>query len=123
MLKGILIPLPLNVIPLPAKWKIIFLPPIDMKAYGPKDAADSKLVHKIAKDVQDRIQSRMDEEIAKRDWIYFPKGSRKKNRSVKRTVAIQTSERKLAERYTRKSSKRKKKKIVKKVKKKISKKA
>lgn len=114
MLKGILIPIPLNVLPLPAKWKIIFLPPIDMKDYSPEDADNSDLVHKIANEVRERIQARMDEEISKRDWIYFPKGSRKKNRTVKRTVALRESERKMAERYRRKTGKKKKKKVVKK---------
>lgn len=113
MLKGVLIPIPLNVLPLPAKWKLIFLPPIDMKEYTVEDASDSELVHKIANQVRDAIQARMDEEIAKRDWIYFPKGSRKKKRTVKRTVALQESERKMAERHRRKTTK-KKKKVVKK---------
>ncbi len=78
MLKGVLIPVPLNMLPLPAKWKVIFLPPIDMRQYSSKDENNSELVHKIASEVRVRIQKRIDEEIAKRDWIYFPKGSRTK---------------------------------------------
>ena len=39
MLKGTIIPIPLNVIPLPAKWKIIFLPKIEMKKYSKNEKA------------------------------------------------------------------------------------
>lgn len=72
-LKGTVIPLPLNVLPLPAKWKIIFLPPISMKKYSIKDAGNSELVHSISNQVQALIQSRINDELKKRDWIYFPK--------------------------------------------------
>lgn len=72
VLRGTIIPIPLNVIPLPAKWKIIFLPPISMSKYSKKDAANSELVHKIAEDVRQQIQARINEELAKREWIYFP---------------------------------------------------
>lgn len=72
VLKGTIIPIPLNVLPLPAKWKIIFLPKISMAKYSKKDAANSALVHEISEHVRDLIQKRIDEELAKRDWIYFP---------------------------------------------------
>src|SRR5205823_3557360 len=73
-LKGTIIPIPLNIIPLPAKWKIIFLPPISMKKYSKKHAADADLVHSISEGVKAQIQTRINEELAKREWIYFPKG-------------------------------------------------
>jgi 1-acyl-sn-glycerol-3-phosphate acyltransferase len=72
-LKGTIIPLPLNVIPLPAKWKIIFLPKIDMSRYSKKDAANHDLVHEISERVKEMIQKRINEELKKREWIYFPK--------------------------------------------------
>lgn len=72
VLKGTIIPIPLNVLPLPAKWKIIFLPPISMKKYSKKDAANSELVHSISESVRKQIQDRINEELAKREWIYFP---------------------------------------------------
>jgi 1-acyl-sn-glycerol-3-phosphate acyltransferase len=75
-LRGTIIPIPLNILPLPAKWKIIFLPPISMKKYSKKHAADAELVHKISEDVKMRIQSRINEELAKREFVYFPKGSK-----------------------------------------------
>ncbi len=76
-LKGTIIPIPLNLLPLPAKWKILFLPKISMNKYSKKDAADSELVHSIAEEVKARIQSRIQEELKKREWIYFPKISKK----------------------------------------------
>jgi len=72
-LKGTIIPIPLNVLPLPAKWKIIFLPKIDMSKYSKKDTADSDLVHSISEQVRGMIQSKINEELKKREWIYFPK--------------------------------------------------
>ncbi len=77
LLRGTVIPIPLNVIPLPAKWKIIFMPPIEMKQYKKKDAGDSELVHKISEDIKKMIQAKIDEEIDKREWIYFPKPTKK----------------------------------------------
>jgi 1-acyl-sn-glycerol-3-phosphate acyltransferase len=85
-LRDTIIPIPLNVIPLPAKWKIIFLPPVSMKQYSAKDAANKELVHKLAQEVRELIQARINEEIQKREWIYFPRGS-----SKKKTVPSQSS--------------------------------
>lgn len=86
-LKGVIIPIPLNVLPLPAKWKIIFLPAIDMSDYTEADAANSALVHSLAEKVRGLIQSRIDEELAKREWIYFPKGSSRKRRAPEKSRA------------------------------------
>lgn len=72
-LKGTIIPLPLNVLPLPAKWKIVFLPPISMRKYSAKDACNSELVHSVSESVKKQIQDRIDQELKNRDWIYFPK--------------------------------------------------
>lgn len=73
LLKGTIIPIPLNVIPLPAKWKIIFLPKIDMTQYSKKDAENAELVHQISESVKAKIQERINQELEKREWIYFPK--------------------------------------------------
>ncbi|MGZ3773156.1 MAG: lysophospholipid acyltransferase family protein [Pseudobdellovibrionaceae bacterium] len=64
-LKGSVIPLPLNVLPLPAKWKIRFLEPVYLP-YKPSSADDSELVHEIAQDIQEKIQTAIEEEIEKR---------------------------------------------------------
>lgn len=71
-LRGTIIPIPLNVIPLPAKWKIIFLPPIEMHGYSLEDCANSELVRALAEEVRGKIQKRINQELKKRDWIYFP---------------------------------------------------
>ena len=84
-LKGVIIPIPLNVLPLPAKWKIIFLPPLDTSMYSPEDANNSELVYEICTRVREQIQARIDEEIAKREWIYFPRGSSRKTTKKKVT--------------------------------------
>lgn len=64
-LKGSVIPLPLNVLPLPAKWRIRFLEPITLP-YKPSAAGDSDLVHEIAQDIQEKMQTAVEEEIHKR---------------------------------------------------------
>jgi hypothetical protein len=76
-LKGTIIPIPLNVIPLPAKWKIIFLPRVNMSKYSAKDAANSELVHSISENVKKMIQDRINDELARREWIYFPPATKK----------------------------------------------
>lgn len=73
VLRGTIVPIPLNVIPLPAKWKIIFLPPMEMKKYTKKDASNADLVHAISEAVRTQIQDRINLELSKREWIYFPK--------------------------------------------------
>lgn len=64
-LKGSVIPLPLNILPLPAKWRIRFLEPI-LLPYKPSAADDSDLVHEIAQDIQERMQVAIEAEIHKR---------------------------------------------------------
>ncbi|OGQ33988.1 MAG: hypothetical protein A3F16_07125 [Deltaproteobacteria bacterium RIFCSPHIGHO2_12_FULL_43_9] len=70
-LYGALVPIPLNVLPLPAKWKIGFLPPIDMSKYTKEDASNRELVHKISRDVQCSIQDRINSELKKRKFVFF----------------------------------------------------
>lgn len=69
-LKGLIIPLPLNVIPLPAKWKIKFLPPIHLP-HKPEAANDRDLVYEIAQDIQEQMQEALTKEAKKRDSVYF----------------------------------------------------
>jgi 1-acyl-sn-glycerol-3-phosphate acyltransferase len=69
-LLGSVLPLPLNVIPLPAKWTIKFLEPIKLN-YPPSAASDKALVHKIADQVRDLIQFHIDLELKKRTYIYL----------------------------------------------------
>ncbi len=65
-----LIPLPLNLLPLPAKWKIIFLPPIRLP-YKKKSLEDPELVVEIAQEVREAMQKALLVELSKRTSIYF----------------------------------------------------
>lgn len=69
-LRGTVIPLPLNVIPLPAKWKIKFLEPIDLP-YPPSAADDSELVHEICFEIQEKMQKAINRELRKRSSAFF----------------------------------------------------
>jgi len=64
-LKGTVIPLPLNILPLPAKWRIKFLEPIYLP-YKPSAVNDTELVHEIANEVQEKLQKAIQEEFKKR---------------------------------------------------------
>lgn len=67
---GTVLPIPLNLFPLPARWKIKFLEPIHLPL-GPEAADDSELVHEIAMDIQSKIQSAINKELSKREKIFF----------------------------------------------------
>lgn len=71
-LRGQIIPLPLNILPLPAKWKIKFLEPIHLVGYTEEDTHNHDLVHSIATDIQAKMQAAINEELKTRKWIYFP---------------------------------------------------
>jgi 1-acyl-sn-glycerol-3-phosphate acyltransferase len=64
-LKGTVIPLPLNILPLPAKWRIRFLEPIHLP-YKPSAIEDSELMHEIAQDIQEKMQAAVEIELRKR---------------------------------------------------------
>ncbi len=69
-LKGVVIPLPLNILPLPARWKIVFLPPIHLP-YPPETADNSEVVHEICFDIQEKMQTALLKELKKRKSIYL----------------------------------------------------
>ena len=64
-LRGLVLPLPLNIVPLPVKWKIKFLPPIYLP-YNAEAANDRDLVHEIATEIQETMQDLLTEEVHKR---------------------------------------------------------
>jgi 1-acyl-sn-glycerol-3-phosphate acyltransferase len=70
VLKNLILPLPLNIIPLPAKWHIIFLDPIYLP-YEPEQADDVELVHEIAEDIREKMQQRLSQAVKKRKNLYF----------------------------------------------------
>lgn len=68
-LRGLVLPMPLNIIPLPAKWKIKFLPPIHLNN-SLEDLKDETLIRHLAEDIQDYIQIELNKEIEARKHIF-----------------------------------------------------
>lgn len=69
-LRGLVLPLPLNVIPLPARWKIKFLPPIHHKEKKSVLEDDDRIRH-ITEDLQDYMQIELKKELRKRKKIFL----------------------------------------------------
>lgn len=70
LLRGLTLPLPLNVIPLPAKWKIKFLPPIQLP-YDASAIDDQELIVELAQDIREQMQEAINKELANRSSVYF----------------------------------------------------
>ncbi|MCS6985345.1 MAG: 1-acyl-sn-glycerol-3-phosphate acyltransferase [Leptospiraceae bacterium] len=64
------LPLPLNIIPFPVKWKIRFLKPIDFGKYNKKDIKDPRFVKEINQNIRYRIQHEINKELKNRDIIF-----------------------------------------------------
>ena len=69
-LGDLVLPVPLNVVPLPSKWKFKFLPPIHLP-YQAAAVDDLDLVDELAAEIQDQMQMELNEEIAKRGSAFF----------------------------------------------------
>jgi 1-acyl-sn-glycerol-3-phosphate acyltransferase len=69
-LRGLILPLPLNMLPLPSKWKIVFMEPVHLP-YTADSAEDRELVRELAADLQDKMQERLNDELARRDSIFI----------------------------------------------------
>lgn len=70
ILEDLVLPLPLNIFPLPVKWKIKFLEPIYLP-YGPEVLGDRELMHELADDIRTRMQKELSKELSKRESIFF----------------------------------------------------
>lgn len=68
-LPGAILPLPLNIIPLPAKWVIKFLPPIHLP-YTADARHDRELVREIASEIRETMQKALSDEVKKRGSVY-----------------------------------------------------
>ena len=66
----VMIPIPLNFLPLPAKWKIIFLPAIKLP-YKRSALDDDELIVELAQEVREAMQKALSAELEKRTSIYF----------------------------------------------------
>lgn len=69
-LRGLVLPLPLNVIPLPAKWKIVFEKPITFP-FPPEKIKDAELCHDLANEIQESMQKKINKEVKKRGSGFF----------------------------------------------------
>lgn len=71
-LRGLVLPLPLNIIPLPARWKIVFYKPIHLP-FGPEKQKDSELCNDLATEIKESMQKKLNKEIRNRGSAYFKK--------------------------------------------------
>ncbi|MGC4113658.1 MAG: lysophospholipid acyltransferase family protein [Myxococcales bacterium] len=60
---------PLGLLPLPTKWRVSFLEPVDLKRYGPDDAENPALVAQLTAEVRDAIQAELDRLVAQRQSL------------------------------------------------------
>lgn len=68
-LRGTILPLPLNILPLPVKWRIKFLRPIYLP-YKASAAKDPKLVREIADEIREQVQAAITKELKTRTSIF-----------------------------------------------------
>ena len=68
--KGLRIPLPLMLIPLPAKWKIKFLPPIDTSLFDKEILRDPNKLKKLAQKIRRQLQRAIHEELRARKYVF-----------------------------------------------------
>ena len=62
---------PLGAVPLPSKWIIAFGEPISMIDYGPKAINDTQLVLELTEEVRQRVQSLINEYLARRKRTFL----------------------------------------------------
>jgi 1-acyl-sn-glycerol-3-phosphate acyltransferase len=67
---GIIIPVPLNIIPLPAKWHIKFYKPIYLEK-DLKKAEDIEYVTDLSRKIRHRVQRNLNTELRKRDHVFL----------------------------------------------------
>jgi len=65
-----ILPLPLNVIPLPARWKIKFLNPYPIN-YTQEDLKDEYTIQKINAELRQHMQKELNKELKARDWVFL----------------------------------------------------
>ena len=71
-LRGLVLPLPLNIIPLPARWKIVFTAPVVLP-FSADQVDDSELCHDLANEIKESMQKKLNKEVKKRGSAYFDK--------------------------------------------------
>lgn len=69
-LRGLVLPLPLNIVPLPARWKIVFDKPITLP-FGPEKVKDRELCHDLATEIQESMQKKLNKILKNRKSSYL----------------------------------------------------
>ncbi len=69
-LRGLVLPLPLNILPLPAKWKIIFEKPVSFP-FPPDKVNDRELCFDLATEIQEKMQKKINKEVKTRGSGFF----------------------------------------------------
>jgi 1-acyl-sn-glycerol-3-phosphate acyltransferase len=59
-----------GLVPLPTKWTIAFGKPLDLSSYGPEDAKDLALVHRLTEEVRERIHAEIKRVRAERPGVF-----------------------------------------------------
>jgi len=62
---------PLGLLPLPSRWRIEFLEPIDLSGYGPGASQDRSLVFDLSEQVRETIQEALYKGLVERGPAYF----------------------------------------------------
>ena len=61
---------PLGLVPLPARWRIEFCPPIDLSVHGPDAAGDRARALEISEQIRDLIQAKVLENLVAREGAW-----------------------------------------------------
>jgi 1-acyl-sn-glycerol-3-phosphate acyltransferase len=78
LVKGLRLPLPVNLVPLPAKWKVIFLKPLELYRRRRQEGdLDFSSVLRLTQRVRKKMQERLSLELEKRPYVYFDSTSRR----------------------------------------------
>lgn len=84
---GLKLPLPFNLIPLPAKWKIRFLSPVDLSRF-PRRLEDQRVdAQKVANDTRVKMQRELQAELRQRRYVFF-RSPRWLNRVLEKGVRL-----------------------------------
>lgn len=62
---------PLAPIPLPSKWHVRVLEPIEPRGLSPADAENSRIVRELSDHVQDVLQGNIDEMVRRRKYVFW----------------------------------------------------
>lgn len=68
---GAKIPVPLNLLPIPSRWKIRFLKPVSFSKYGRKEVRNEKFLIEASQNIRFRIQATIHKELVNRGVFKF----------------------------------------------------